>query len=1623
MKTSSKFRGASVVFLLLAAIAIYLAGLPQNRRPAPKTAAPDASPGPEFAPAQPGLVHAQHEARQNPWLWPNKVADAPTWAVSYGKEFWRRQATTRDTAAKSVALPEHVDLGDIMERVSHAADTETNSTSPRVLAQTYLARWEERGLRFSPHRLTEGFVLEDAGAEAGFRTVAVRKGSEFLFRDGENVPARSVIGNTVQGALNREAGVIEHYEARREGVEVTWVLQKIPAGRGALEIEAELSGLNHAGQSEHGHHFADASGTSRVRVGHATLVDNRGTRTSLPVTVDGSSLRVTVPEDLLAAAVFPIAIDPVISAEFGMNTPVLSYALNDTMDPAIASNGSEYLAVWVDNRSANGYLLYGTRVSQLGAVLDPRGLPLNVNVSGVLYPTVASNGRDFLVVWQNGFSGARRITGMRVTAAGMPLDRAPFLEIGYGNGHPRPAAASDGTNYLVVWEHERSADLEEDIVGARVTSGGVVLDTSSLIIRGAPNRQRGPAIAWNGSNYFVVWDDGEGWWNSQTLGVRVTSAGGVIEPSPIVIGGNAPGTFPTPAVASDGQDFLVALDGHAVRVSADGTPLGSVLLGADGIPAVSFNGENYLIVLLSETVRGVRVSPSGAVLGTTVIKPSPVSWHDWSRPSVASANGDYFAVWHERTVSGQHVFGAHVTGSGATPGAVPVSTDLSSQYAPVVASNGEDYLVVWNEIRFETHDDIFGARVSGSGEVLDPAGLAIRRAPLREWSPAVASDGRDYFVTWQEYPGGNAWYIHGARVTREGAVWPAIQINNQPTDQRSPAIASNGRDYLVAWTEWGGGDANHYDIHAARVSGAGSVLDPAGFVISTRPSHEWSPSIASDGRDYLVAWHGLYYPATHVSAKRVTSEGVVLDPGGITLTTSTNEPNDPSVAFNGRHYFVAWKEYQQGPAGADIFGTRIGTDGTVLDNPPLPIAAGLNHEIYPKVASDGRDFLVLWHAWRGGLYSADLFARRITTDGQLLDGSGFLVQSSGYSIHGTAASNGRNYLAVYSPNDGDGLYRVRARFITFPVCPPPIQWQVGFGGSDFDGLASIEPTADGGYILAGGSYSEADGNKTTPNWNAPHTADAWIMRLNASGQRIWEASFGGFQTDLASSVRQTRDGGFIVAGWSSSSDNGNKSSPNIGGEDGWVIRLDAQGDKLWDRSFGGGGFDLFFQVHELPGGGFVLGGISGSDYWVVRIDAQGNKLWEKFYGGTAAEQLFDLRPTSDGGFILGGGSASTPSGNKTSPNFGSYDYWVVRVDANGNKLWDKSFGGSQDEEARSVWQTSDGGFMLAGRSYSGTNGNKTAPNKGNSDYWLVRLDANGSKLWDKSFGGSGNDEWPTLHPMPDGGWILGGNSASPADGDKTSPFYGGEFWIGDYWIVRLDARGNQIWDQSFGGDGSEDLRSMRPTPDGGLILAGSSTSGATGNKTTGSFGRDDWWIVKLAPPSEDDCDRDRDDDGVPDDRDQCLNTAVGAVVNAQGCSIAQLCPCDGPWRNHGEYVDCVMEHAWEFYRLGLINENERKAITRAAVRSDCGKSNPLGEPVSIHLCPQTREECERDGMRVVLSGDAPGGHVIESSTDLLHWTAVETGDTTVIGDEILFPIAPHVPARFYRVVVSSEPGL
>jgi hypothetical protein len=419
---------------------------------------------------------------------------------------------------------------------------------------------------------------------------------------------------------------------------------------------------------------------------------------------------------------------------------------------------------------------------------------------------------------------------------------------------------------------------------------------------------------------------------------------------------------------------------------------------------------------------------------------------------------------------------------------------------------------------------------------------------------------------------------------------------------------------------------------------------------------------------------------------------------------------------------------------------------------------------------------------------------------------------------------------------------------------PRIEWQRTFGGTNDDTLTSLEQTSDGGFILGGYSYSGTDGNKDSTNFGG---ADFWVLRLDANGNRVWEKSFGGSDNDFLYSLQQTSDGGYIVGGSSRSGVSGNKTAPNFGFNDFWVVRLDAQGGRLWDISFGGSSSDYLQSLAQAADGGFVLGGYSASgtdgdktapnlgnnDFWLVRLDANRNKIWDLTFGGGGRDALHSLQQTSDGGFVLGGDSTWSANGNKTSPVLGATDFWIVRLDSNGNKLWDRSFGGTNDDFLNTVQQTGDGGFLLGGTSASSTNGNKTSPNFGGYDFWLVRLDASGNELWDRSFGGSANDGLNSVQQTADGGSILGGYSASGTDGNKTNPNLGLE----DFWVVRTDAGGNKLWEQTFGGAGSDSLHVVRQTADGGFILGGQSSSGVSGSKSRANFGGSDFWVVKLAP--------------------------------------------------------------------------------------------------------------------------------------------------------------------------------
>jgi Secretion system C-terminal sorting domain len=361
--------------------------------------------------------------------------------------------------------------------------------------------------------------------------------------------------------------------------------------------------------------------------------------------------------------------------------------------------------------------------------------------------------------------------------------------------------------------------------------------------------------------------------------------------------------------------------------------------------------------------------------------------------------------------------------------------------------------------------------------------------------------------------------------------------------------------------------------------------------------------------------------------------------------------------------------------------------------------------------------------------------------------------------------------------------------------------------------------------------------------------------------KIWDYKYGGTDWEQLTCFQLTPDSGYILGGYSLSGISGNKSQPCVGGFDYWIIKLDSLGNKQWDKTYGGTDIDALTSLHQTNDGGYILGGYSSSgiggdkseanvdtlspftyDYWFIKIDSLGNKQWDKTFGGTNNDYPRSLKQTADGGYIVGGYSNSNLSGDKSQNTFGLEDYWVLKLDTAGNKQWDKSYGGTSYDYLYDLHQTSDGGFLMGGLSKSGTTGNKTHASFGNEDFWVVKTDALGNKIWDSDYGGTSYDALFSLVETNDGGYMLGGLSASPPSGNKSHPSWGGN----DYWIVKITPAGVKQWDKAFGGDLHEDdFGNVSLTNDGGYLVSGVSYSDSSGNKTEDNLGMEQPWIIKT----------------------------------------------------------------------------------------------------------------------------------------------------------------------------------
>ena len=418
-----------------------------------------------------------------------------------------------------------------------------------------------------------------------------------------------------------------------------------------------------------------------------------------------------------------------------------------------------------------------------------------------------------------------------------------------------------------------------------------------------------------------------------------------------------------------------------------------------------------------------------------------------------------------------------------------------------------------------------------------------------------------------------------------------------------------------------------------------------------------------------------------------------------------------------------------------------------------------------------------WQNTIGGSGDESLSIIRPTADGGYILGG-----SSNSNISGDKTNNskgGYDYWIVKLNAAGD------------------IEFQRTIGGNDYDYLTDIQQTTDGGYILGGYSYSGVSGNKTEPSQGIHGYGDYWVVKLSAIGTIEWQNTIGGDKDDYLTTIQQTTDGGYILGGYSWSGIFGDKTEVCNG----------------WD------------------------------DYWVVKLSATGTIEWQNTISGDINDELTIISQTTDGGYILGGYSDSGIANDKTEASQGSYDYWVVKLSATGIIEWQNTIGGSSYDNLQSIQQTTDGGYILGGYSYSGISGDKTEACQGYNDYWVVKLSATGTIQWQNTIGGSGDDQLQSIQQTADGGYILGGYSSSNISGNKTTTNKGDN----DYWIVIIDANGVILSQKNIGGNAGDILQSVQQTTDGGYILGGYSGSSISGDKTETRQGENDYWVVKLPP--------------------------------------------------------------------------------------------------------------------------------------------------------------------------------
>ncbi len=685
------------------------------------------------------------------------------------------------------------------------------------------------------------------------------------------------------------------------------------------------------------------------------------------------------------------------------------------------------------------------------------------------------NGSEYLLVWAN--AGAETVYATRVSEAGAVLDPSAITVGSLGtfqveNGYEfvPPSVTWNGAHFLVVWEQLKInsiTDVSDTSVGVRIDPSGAVVDSTPIAIAAGGGLHASSSAGSAGATFVVASDLVIAFIVGQTIEythqvryTRVTDAGIVLDPAGIALSAVSAASpvdsplHPSVAALTSTNVMVVWSEGSSVKgARVNGTsgaiinPAFTVSLGtlarADAV--VAANNTGFLVAWTSLfgdfAISGTRVDASGAVLDGAGIGIS-VHTGNQSGPALIANGSSFLVTWTDDRNGTDDVYGTRVNVSGVVqdPAGLAIANGGGAQVQSSVAWSGTTFLVAYSA----PTGDIEGVRLNSSAAVLAPVplGLSTRNAIASESDPVVAWNGTNYLVVWVDARNGNS-DIYGTLIDTSGRVLgsDSVPISVAGGEQVTPSVAWNGSAFLVAWDDARNGG---HDIYGTEVSATGTVSSPTGVAYSTAAGDQTAPSVTANGSSFLVAWvdarSGVSFE-DDIYATRISAGGLVQDPGGIKVSNEgSSAPNGPAVASDGTNYLVVFAENRGTGMSSDIYARRISASGAVLDAVSKPINATLNEQAHPAVAWGGSNYLV---AWTNATPSFDIYGTRVTSAGVPLSATGTVISNATGNQSLPAVSYDGTWLVAWldTRNSRNDVYasRVDANGVTSDSAGIPVE--------------------------------------------------------------------------------------------------------------------------------------------------------------------------------------------------------------------------------------------------------------------------------------------------------------------------------------------------------------------------------------------------------------------------------------------------------------------------------------------------------------------------------------------------------------------------------------------------------